>query len=142
MATTPRGMRSPKTRRCYHASPIQQDYIRRAGWCLVACPECGAAPGAACMVAKQGKGKTFAIAVHDSRRDLATKKGLGSIGWHTFRHTYRSLLSAAGTALDVQKELLRHAELRTTMKYGGAAMENKRSANTKVVTMVLRRSQC
>jgi hypothetical protein len=38
---------SPKTGHPYHASPIQQDYIRRAGWCLLACPECGAAPGVA-----------------------------------------------------------------------------------------------
>jgi integrase len=29
---------SHKTGRCYHASPIQQDWIRRAGWCLVECP--------------------------------------------------------------------------------------------------------
>lgn len=43
---------SPITGRCYHASPIQQDYIRPAG----------------------------------------RKFGLGDIGWHTFRHTYRSWL--------------------------------------------------
>jgi integrase len=40
------------TGRCYHASPIQQDYIRPAG----------------------------------------RKLGLGDIGWHTFRHTYRTWL--------------------------------------------------
>jgi hypothetical protein len=26
---------NPATGLSYHASPIQQDYIRRAGWCLV-----------------------------------------------------------------------------------------------------------
>ena len=36
---------SPATGRSYHASPIQQDYIRRAGWCLVVCPSCSALPG-------------------------------------------------------------------------------------------------
>jgi hypothetical protein len=35
---------------------------------------------------------------------------------------------------------MRHAELRTTMGYGGAPIENKRAANSKVVTMLLRRS--
>ena len=35
---------NPATGRSYHASPIQQDYIRRVGWCLVACPLCAAAP--------------------------------------------------------------------------------------------------
>ncbi len=36
------------TGRSYHASTIQQDWIRRAGWCLVECPECGAVPGVRC----------------------------------------------------------------------------------------------
>ena len=30
------------------------------------------------------------------RRDRATEKGFGSIGWHTFRHSYRTLLIAVG----------------------------------------------
>lgn len=37
-----------KTGRAYHASPIQQDYIRPAGWCLVPCPECSAQAGSRC----------------------------------------------------------------------------------------------
>jgi hypothetical protein len=41
---------SPITGYSYDASPIQQDWIRRAGWCLVECPECGAAPGVACTL--------------------------------------------------------------------------------------------
>ena len=94
---------SPKTGRCYHASPIQQDWIRRAGWCLVTCPECGAIPGKTCTLAKPGRGKQPGIPVHDARRCLAKEKGLGSIGWHTYRHSYRSLLSGEETPLDVQQ---------------------------------------
>lgn len=41
------------TGRCYHASPLQQDWIRRAGWCLAPCPECGARPGERCNGMKQ-----------------------------------------------------------------------------------------
>lgn len=66
---------SPVTGHPYHACPIQQDYIRRAGWCLVECPECGAAPGSACTGVHRGKGRAFAIAVHDARRGLATQRG-------------------------------------------------------------------
>ena len=79
--------------------------------------------------------------MHGARKRAAEAAGLGSIGWHTFRHADRSLLSAAGAPLDVQKELMRHAELRTTMGYGGAPMANKREANSKVVTMPARRTQ-
>jgi hypothetical protein len=42
------------TGRCYHASPLQQDWIRRAGWCLVECPECGAVPGVAAADFRSG----------------------------------------------------------------------------------------
>jgi integrase len=90
---------SPITGRCYHASPIQQDYIRPAG----------------------------------------RKLGLGDIGWHTFRHTYRSWLDSVGTSMGVQQKLMRHAQIATTMDvYGDAMMESKRAANSKVVQMALR----
>jgi len=36
---------SPVTGRHYHASPIQQDYIRPAWCCLVTCPTCGGRAG-------------------------------------------------------------------------------------------------
>jgi integrase len=128
---------SPITGRSYHASPIQQDWIRRAGWCLVECPECGALPGVACTLENKGRGKRFNIPVHDARRNLATEKGLGSIGWHTFRHSYRTLLIAVGAKLEVQKTLLRHAHLSTTDDYGGPPMEDKRTAHSKVVRQIL-----
>jgi integrase len=130
---------SPKTGRCYHASPIQQDWIRRAGWCLVTCSECGALPGKVCAMSKPGRGKQPKIPVHDVRRSLAKEKGLGSIGWHTYRHTYRSLLSGEETPLDVQQKLMRHAHLSTTDDYGGPPMENRRQANSVVVRKILKR---
>ena len=50
---------SPITGRSYHASPIQQDWIRRAGWCLIECAECGASPGSTCKVERKGRGPQF-----------------------------------------------------------------------------------
>jgi len=69
----------------------------------------------------------------------ARAAGLGdNIGWHTFRHTYRSLLDETGAPMKVQQELMRHASISTTMNIYGAAMTNsKREANSKVVRMVL-----
>ena len=131
---------SPKTGHCYHASPIQQDYIRRAGWCLVKCPACSAEPGTSCSIVLKGKGSLPAIPVHDERRALATKKKFGSIGWHTFRHTYSTLLKAEEVPLHVQQNLMRHADIRTTMnQYGETPMDNRRAANSKVVEIVFDR---
>jgi integrase len=63
---------------------------------------------------------------------------LGDIGWHTFRHTYRSWLDATGAPLGVQqKKLMRHAQISTTMDVcGDALLESKRQANSKVAEML------
>jgi integrase len=68
----------------------------------------------------------------------AEKVGLGRIGWHTFRHSHSSLLHALGVDLKVQQELLRHADIRTTMNiYTHAVPAAPREANSKVVRLVL-----
>jgi hypothetical protein len=68
----------------------------------------------------------------------AEKVGLGRIGWHTFRHSHSSLLHALGVDLKVQQELLRHADIRTTMNiYTHAVPAALREANSKVVRLVL-----
>jgi len=124
------------TGRHYHASPIQQDYIRPAGCCLVECPKCGAAVGVWCqqdsLVGNGGR-----LPIHEERWKAAGK--YGSIGWHTFRHTYRSWLDHTGAPMGVQQKLMRHAQISTTMNvYGNALMEAKREANAAVVSKVLR----
>jgi integrase len=75
-------------------------------------------------------------------KPAATRAGLGgAIGWHTLRHTYRTLLDETGAPLKVQQELMRHTDIRTTMNiYGAAPSSSKRAANSKVVRMVLRKA--
>ncbi|HEV2304362.1 MAG TPA: site-specific integrase [Candidatus Acidoferrales bacterium] len=64
--------------------------------------------------------------------------GIGRVGWHTFRHTFRTLLDETGAPMKVQQELMRHADIRTTMNVYGRAMDaSKREAHGKVVRMVL-----
>jgi integrase len=64
--------------------------------------------------------------------------GIGRIGWHTFRHTFRTLLDETGAPMKVQQELMRHADIRTTMNVYGKAMDaSKREAHGKVVRIVL-----
>jgi len=64
--------------------------------------------------------------------------GVDGIGWHTFRHTYSSMLRHLGVDVKVQQELLRHADIRTTMNiYTQAMREDLRAANSRVVRMVI-----
>jgi integrase len=46
---------------------------------------------------------------HNHLSPAAVKAGLGPIGWHTLRHTFRAWLGDNGEPLTVQKELMRHA---------------------------------
>ncbi len=76
-------------------------------------------------------------------RTAGQSAGLGDgIGWHTFRHSYRSWLDDTGAPVTVQKELMRHASIQTTMNiYGKAMTDSKRQAHSKVVEMVLNSSK-
>jgi integrase len=59
------------------------------------------------------------------------------IGWHTFRHTYTTLLHANGEDVKVVQELLRHGSSRITMDvYAQAVTPAKRKAQEKVVAML------
>jgi integrase len=72
----------------------------------------------------------------------ADRAKIGRIGWHTLRHTYSTLLHARGAPLAVQKELLRHADISTTMNiYTQAVSDDKRQAVTAVVDTLLNRKR-
>jgi len=62
------------------------------------------------------------------------------VSYHTFRHTFGTLLNANGENPKVVQELLRHATLKvTTDTYMQALSPEKREAQTKLVRMVLGR---
>jgi len=127
---------NPVTKQPYFPTSIQKRHIRPAGCCLVECPECGAGVGLWC---KQDhptpNGKRLLI--HEKREVAAGR--YANLGWHTFRHTYRSWLDETGAPMKVQQELMRHASIQTTMNvYGQAMSSTKREANGKVVEMVLK----
>ena len=67
------------------------------------------------------------------------KLGLGRIGFHTFRHSYRAWLDETGAPVGVQQKLMRHAHISTTMdQYGNASMKAKRKANRPIVQRLLK----
>ncbi len=60
------------------------------------------------------------------------------VGWKTFRHSYRSWLDQTEAPIGVQRELMRHASIQTTMNvYGRAMTDSKKRAHNNVVQMVL-----
>jgi integrase len=52
----------------------------------------------------------------------AAAVGIGEIGTHAFRHTYRTWLDFTGTPVGVQQRLMRHTDIRTTMNQYGHAL--------------------
>ena len=77
------------------------------------------------------------IAAH--ARSCAAQPAGSGIGRQTFRHSYRSWLDDTGAPTTVQKELMRHASIQTTMNiYGKAMTDSKRQAHSKVVELILK----
>jgi integrase len=61
-----------------------------------------------------------------------------AIGWHTFRHSYSTLLVANGENVKVVQELMRHASSRFTLEvYSQARIEAKRQAQRRLVQTIL-----
>ena len=61
-----------------------------------------------------------------------------NIGWHTFRHSFGTILKANGEDVKTVQELLRHANSRITLDvYTQATTTNKRAAQSRVVKMMV-----
>ena len=74
-------------------------------------------------------------------QNAAKKAGIGSMGTHTFRHTYRSWLDAVGTPIAVQQKLMRHTDIRTTLNiYGDVVTNEMAEAGSKVAALALNRT--
>ena len=71
-------------------------------------------------------------------RPIAQRGGIQKrFGWHTFRHTYSTLLRNVGTEFKVMQELLRHSSLRSTLDvYTQAISPAKHAAQAAVLSLV------
>jgi integrase len=72
--------------------------------------------------------------------ERATKEaGIGHLGTHAFRHTYRSWLDAVGAPLAVQQKMMRHSDIRTTMNiYGDVVTDEMTTASSRVAELAFR----
>ncbi|MGB7602743.1 MAG: tyrosine-type recombinase/integrase, partial [Candidatus Sulfotelmatobacter sp.] len=77
-------------------------------------------------------------------RPIAERIGIRKrIGWHTFRHTYSTLLRSVGTEFKVMQELLRHSSPRSTIDiYTQAVTPAKHVAQAAVLTLIFPVSSC
>jgi integrase len=72
-----------------------------------------------------------------SFNNAAIKAGVGPLGTHTLRHTYRSWMDSVGTPIAVQQKLMRHSDIRTTMNvYGDVVDDRAKEAHSKVASLV------
>ena len=89
--------------------------------------------------AKRGKQPVWLSAVmRDYIQPMARKLGIQKkMSWHTFRHTFSSILKGNGEDVKVVQELLRHSTSRMTLDtYTQALGPDKRAAQSKVVGMI------
>ena len=71
-------------------------------------------------------------------RPVAQRAGIQKrFGWHTFRHTYSTLLRSVGTEFKVMQELLRHSTLRSTLDvYTQALAPAKHAAQAAIFSLL------
>jgi integrase len=71
-------------------------------------------------------------------RPAAQRVGIQKrFGWHTFRHSYSTLLRSVGTEFKVMQELLRHSSFRSTLDvYTQAVTPAKQAAQAAVMSLV------
>jgi len=87
-----------------------------------------------------GRPRWQGMILKDYVQPAATKAGIGKVGWHTFRHSYRAWLKRSNAPVEVQKELMRHSNLKTTVEIYGIEPElapAHRTANSGVVKLLL-----
>lgn len=66
----------------------------------------------------------------------ASVAGVGHLGTHAFRHSYRSWLDAVGTPVAVQQKMMRHSDIRTTFNiYGDVVTDEMTTASVKVAQL-------
>lgn len=95
--------------------------------------------------AKRGKQPVWLSTVmRDHIQPMARKLDITKkISWHTFRHTFSSVLKANGEDVKVVQELLRHSTARMTLDtYTQALSPHKRAAQSKVVSMIRPKGTC
>ena len=80
---------------------------------------------------------SFSIFRTDVKPALKKAKITSKVGWHTFRHSFATILKAHGEDVKTVQELMRHANSSVTLNlYAQAVTDIKRTAQSKVARLV------
>ena len=71
----------------------------------------------------------------------AKAAGIGGLGTHSLRQTYRSWLDSVGTPVGVQQKLTRQADVRNTMQYREAFPDDMAEAQSKAVHLAFNEAE-
>lgn len=83
---------------------------------------------------RTGSYRSASILLQKTIQPVAVRLKLGRVTWHGLRHSYRSWLDAAGVPVGLQKDLLRHADIATTLNvYGRGLAPEMRAGNAAIV---------
>jgi integrase len=70
-------------------------------------------------------------------KPAAKKIGIEGLGWHMFRHSYKTWMASAKINPALMKDLMRHSDISTTMDvYGKTLTPELRAANTLVASQL------
>lgn len=72
---------------------------------------------------RSGGYRSASMLLQKGLQPVAIRLGLGRVTFHGLRHSCRTWLDAAGVTVGLQKALLRHANISTTMDVYGRALE-------------------
>lgn len=89
--------------------------------------------------AKGGKLPYWSFSIYRTYIKPALKEAkiTSKVGWHTFRHSYATILKSHGEDVKTVQELMRHANSAVTLNlYAQAVTDIKRSAQSKVARLV------
>jgi integrase len=79
---------------------------------------------------KTGSPFSDATILNNYIKPAAAKLGIKGVGWHTFRHSYKSWMAAAKISPAQMRDLMRHSDIETTMNvYGKTLTPEMRAAN-------------
>jgi integrase len=75
-------------------------------------------------------------------RPAGERLGIQGVGFHTFRHSYKSWLDSVGTPMGAMKDLMRHSAISVTMNiYGDTLTPEKRLHNDAVALLLYPRKR-
>jgi integrase len=88
--------------------------------------------------AKTGSPYSDSTSLAKHLKPAAMRLGITNLGWHTFRHSYKSWMATAKVSPAQMKDLMRHSDIETTMNvYGKTLTPEMRAANATVAEQLL-----